>query len=175
MILKKKKTNKYTKLTKKYRIKRLKKTFKRKHYILNKKFKKIFEKVFVKQQIEYKINIKIIPNNIFCILTKNIDNKTISITSAGKLKLKVTKRKLKYVSAFLIKEFIKQIKPTVAKKTSLLVLSAPIKLRKKILKQLIMGMKNTRLIINIPDKKCFNGCRPKKQRKKKRKGLRIRK
>ena len=47
-------------------------------------------------------------------------------------------------------------------------------MKKPLLKQIVeqIGVK-TAITINVMPKKCFNGCRPKKKRRKKQRGLRI--
>ena len=44
---------------------------------------------------------------------------------------------------------------------------------KSIIKKLISSLKKNKLIIKSLPVKCFNGCRPKKKKRKKQKGLRI--
>ena len=124
-----------------------------------------------KSKIRAIIHIRVTPNNIFC--TFRSLKKTLVVLTAGIAKLKVSKRKLKYVSKFLIEGFIEKIKLKIRKKTSLLHISAPVKIRKKIIKQIIKGLKYKSLIINMLIKKSFNGCRAKKAKRKKRKGFRV--
>jgi hypothetical protein len=71
-------------------------------------------------------------------------------------------------------KFIRNLKKIVANRTVLLTISGPVKIKKQVLKQFVKKLKSTGLIIFIKSKKSFNGCRPRKARKKKRKGFRIR-
>ena len=168
--IKNKKTFK-TKLERKTRnIKKLGKLIlKKTKYFKRKKFKKIFK--FLSKKIKYNINIKITPNNIFCILKDR--NKTILLISAGILHLKISKKKLKFVNKILIQNFIDKINKKLKQKTCIVKISGPKKIIKFISKKLILSLIKTKLLINILNKKIFNGCRAKKTRKKKRKGLRI--
>ena len=140
-------------------------------YFKRKKFRKIFK--FLSRKIKYNINIKITPNNIFCILKDNNKNKTILLISAGILHLKISKKKLKFVNKILIQNFIDKINKKLKQKTCIVKISGPKKITKFISKKLILSLIKTKLLINILNKKIFNGCRAKKARKKKRKGLRV--
>ena len=139
--------------------------------IKRKKLKKII--TFFNKKIEYNIYIRIIPNNIFCTLKDNERNKTIILISGGILKLKISKKKLKYVNKLLIEKFIYKIKNKLKHKTCVLKISGPKKIIKFVTKQLIFSLNKSKILINALNKKIFNGCRAKKIRRKKRKGLRI--
>lgn len=133
----------------------------------------IFQKLYTheKKKIEYQISIKITANNTFCSLKKK--NRVLYISSAGKNKIKITKRKLKFNSRLIIENFLEKISKYKKKDYILINLSGPRKLRKKIIKQLYTKLKHNKFFIKVNALKCFNGCRPKKKRRKKRKGLRI--
>jgi hypothetical protein len=49
----------------------------------------------------------------------------------------------------------------------------PKKIKKLVLEVISNNLKGKNLIIDVKSKKCFNGCRPPKKRRKKQKGLRI--
>lgn len=164
----------------------IKKNIKRKHKILkdgpayfNKQNPSIKKIKFIKilnlknTKTNYNLSIKITPNNIFCLLKSTKNQKTILLLSAGILKLKISKKKLKFASKIIIQNFIKKIKKRLRNKKIIITLSGPKKIRKFILKQLIFSFKKTRLLINATNKKIFNGCKVKKKRKKKQKGKRI--
>jgi len=150
---------------------RFKNTLKRKS-ALSKTYETLLSRGILKKGLDYCITIKITPNNIFCTL-KGVE-KTLILLTSGILKLKLTKRKLKFVSKIIIKKFIRNLKKIVANRTVLLTISGPVKIKKQVLKQFVKKLKSTGLIIFIKSKKSFNGCRPRKARKKKRKGFRIR-
>jgi hypothetical protein len=144
----------------------------KKSSIISNNYNKILEQGIIKKDLRYTIDIKITPNNIFC--TFRSLKTTLIVLTAGILKIKLTKRKLKFVSKILVQKFIKNLKKTIQGKVSILNISGPIKLVKKIVTQFVKELSESTLIINIKNKKSFNGCRPKKARKKKRKGLRVR-
>jgi ribosomal protein S11 len=158
---------------KKQSVNKIKTLLKNKNYITKSKYFKILKLENTKQKIDFFINIKIMKNNFFCTL-KNKE-KTLILISSGKLKIKVSKRKLKAASKIIIKRFIYIIKKTIRGKNSLLTISGQIKTTKQVIKQLISGLNKCKIILNIKDKKCFNGCRPKKKRRKKGIKMRIKK
>lgn len=134
-------------------------------------FKKILN--FFNTRNRYKkILIRLTQNNIFCTLTNN-KHKTLLTSSSGKYKIKTSKKKLKFTSKIILKSFLKQIKDKILKSKLLISVVAPKNLKKKIVSQLQENIKTKNFFIDISDKKIFNGCRPKKQKRKKRKGLRI--
>jgi len=154
------------------RFYQFKKKFKYKNYLLNSKIKENLNNKLNKK-IAYTIKIKIIPNNVFCTFIDNIENKTKLIVSAGKYKLNVSRKKLKFTSKIILAKFIDEIKNQIKNSTILIDIYSPIKQKKSIIKKLISSLKKNKLIIKSLPVKCFNGCRPKKKKRKKQKGLRI--
>jgi ribosomal protein S11 len=69
--------------------------------------------------------------------------------------------------------FFEKIKNKLLSKNILVNIIGPKKIKKSILEQVSNSLKHKNLIINVDSKKCFNGCRPAKKRRKKKKGLRI--
>lgn len=177
-ILKKIEKNKHKIYKKKYNIKEfkkfyhLKKIFKYKNYLLNTKLKENLNNQF-KNKISYKIKVKIIPNNVFCTFIDIAENKTKIVTSAGKYKLNVSRKKLKFTSKIIISKFIDDIKTQIKNGTVLIEIYGPIKQKKGVIKKFISSLKRNKLLIKSLSVKCFNGCRPKKKKRKKQKGLRI--
>ena len=159
---------------KKPKKKWLKKQFKKffKKNSITPKHLKIIKDIFINNTIFYYITIKITPNNVFCNL-KTKKNKTLIVLSAGILKIKTSKKKMKFAIKIIIPKFLKNLKKIVNNKKTIVNISGPKKIRKNILKQFFKTLIKTKLIFNIKEKKCFNGCRAKKKRRKKRKGLRI--
>ena len=145
----------------------LKKIFRNKNFLLNTKLKENVNK------INFTIKIKIIPNNVFCTFVDNIENKTKIITSAGKYKLNVSRKKLKFTSKIIISNFINQVKSQVKNGTILIELLAPLKQKKGVIKKLITSFRKNKILFKSLAVKCFNGCRPKKKKRKKQKGLRV--
>ena len=133
------------------------------------------------KRINFQLNIRITPNNVFCTLKDLIKNKILIIKSAGLMKLKVSKKTLKFAHRLIIKNFIDSIhiflKQVKTKKNIgpklLLSIRGPLKLRTRIINQFLILLKRNRIIIRVLSLKCFNGCRPKKQKRKKQKGLRV--
>jgi ribosomal protein S11 len=159
------------KILKKYS--RLKRNFKNNNYYINSTIEGLSKLAIKEKEISYIINIRVTPNNIFCNFINNVKKKTILVSSAGIYKLNVSKKKLKFLSKIIIQNFIKKLKNIQLDKTILLKIIGPIKTRKFIIKQFKNLLRKNNLIINSKALKCFNGCRPKKKRKKKQKGLRI--
>ena len=61
------------------------------------------------------------------------------------------------------------------KKESCLIINliSPLKLRKSIFRHIVFNFNKTKLYFNFKPLKLFNGCRPKKKKRKKQKSLRI--
>jgi len=146
------------------------KKFKKLPYPLNPKLLKIYteKKKFKKALI---INIRLTPNNVFCTLRNNF--KTFYICSGGKYNLRVSKKNLRFNNKLILLRFLKKIKKKIKKRFLFIHLSSPIKIRKRIIKQLTYFCRHNKKIIQFKHKKCFNGCRAIKSRRKKRKGFRI--
>jgi hypothetical protein len=123
----------------------------------------------------FKINIKVVSNNIFCTLSKIDSNKILFKVSFGKYKIKISKRSLNLNFHRLLYLFFRDKifkKHNVLKNNLIVFLTAPIKLRYKILKEVRSKIKKG-VILKIFSKKCFNGCKVSKKKKKKRKGFRV--
>lgn len=162
----------------------LKKKFSTKH-IKNKQRKAItifwkvqnfFFKIYATEISKFYFNpliVRIIikQNNIFvsCYSKK----KTIHSKSAGLYKIKISRKKLKLNSITFIRKCFKTLKLKNFYNKIILYLIAPKNLRKQILKKCIVHFQKTPIILGINPKKCFNGCRAKKMRRKKFKKFRI--
>lgn len=160
---------KYFKRLKKAAKKYLKKTFS----IKQKKFNKLVAFSIKNIIITFNICIRITPNNIFCVLRDNIKNQTVILVSGGLIKIKISKKKLKFINKLFIETFISKIEENVKGKTCLVKISGPKKIIRFVSKQIIKSLKKSKLLINVLNKKVFNGCRAKKIRRKKRKGMRV--
>jgi ribosomal protein S11 len=121
-----------------------------------------------------KLNFRVAQNNVFCTMEDLKNGQIIEVGSAGKYKIKVSKKTLRYNSKMIIGTFLRKVQKRLQKEPILLELISPSRMKKPILKQIFMqsGVK-TPITIQVKTKKCFNGCRPKKKRRKKRTGLRI--
>ena len=80
---------------------RLKKTFKYKPYFINPIFQNIINSK-LENKIGYKISIRITPNNVFCTLKDLLKNKVLIVSSAGKYKLNVSKKTLRFANKIII-------------------------------------------------------------------------
>ena len=166
------KSFKYTKL-KNFNIKSI---FRIKKVIKYKVYKPLLEKLLMLKKAKTfsrQLNIKITSNNIFCNLRNSIKKSTLSSCSSGKYKVKTTRKKLKHNIKIVLGSFFNEIKTKLLSKNLVVVIISPIKLRKQIIKFLSVNFNKYNLIIKVRDKKCFNGCRPPKKKRKKQKGLRI--
>lgn len=134
-------------------------------FFTNKKFKK-FSKC---------LNIKVTSNNIFCNFKNRLNNKTLAVASSGKYKIKTTRKKLRYAVKLVLRSFITDISSRFVLKTLIIKIVAPIRIKKQVVSYLseVLKRKTQKLIIKFLHKKCFNGCRPAKKKRKKQKGLRI--
>lgn len=127
-----------------------------------------------------KLNIRITPNNVFCILKDIKSNIVLNSISAGSYKLNVSKKGIRHYSNQIIHSFVKDLRSKNIHFNSPLItkIIAPANLRKpvldslknKVFKKVLLKDK---LFIEIPSKKVFNGCRPCKKIRKKRKGLSL--
>ena len=151
---------------------RFRKIFKHKASLLNPTFKKVREKNSLKAFSKI-INIKIKPNNIFCTLIDSKKNKTLFITSAGKCKTKTSKKLLRFSSKIITQIFFEKIKKALKTKSILINIVGPKKIKRSIIEQFSTYFKNKHLIINVQEKKCFNGCRAQKKKRKKQKALKV--
>ena len=151
---------------------RLRKIFKNKPYFVNPINQELIN-LSNNNLFSRKLTIRITPNNIFCNLKNISTNKTVKVGSSGKYKVKTSKKTLKFSCKIVLGFFLEEIKQETIKKEILLSLTAPIKLRKVILEQVAKYIQLSSMIINFNQKKCFNGCRPPKKKRKKQKGLRL--
>lgn len=155
----------------KFRL-RSRRIFKNKSYILSSTFQQITNSKGI-TNFPKKISIRITPNNVFCTLKDLSKNTTLKVASSGKYKIKTSKKTLRYSTKIIITSFLEEIKSELNSKKFVLNLIGPIRIRKAVLKQLSKYFKKSSLIINVDNKKCFNGCRPPKKRRKKQRGLRV--
>ena len=150
--------------------------FRIKKVIKYKVYKPLQEKFLMIRKVKdfsRQLSIKITSNNIFCNLKNVIKNTTIACCSSGKYKIKTTRKKLKHNVKLVLTSFFNEIKGKILSKNLIITIISPIKIRKQIIKFLSQSFNKYNLIIKAMDKKCFNGCRPPKKKRKKQKGLRI--
>jgi ribosomal protein S11 len=162
------------KLIKKLQIKKkLKQLFNKKPFFLNRN--SLFLQKKVNNKYFFRLIIKLKANNIFCSFLNTKVKKTLKIISSGIYKIKTSKKSLKFSTKNILKIFLGTIKKKykLSNKKLLIKITAPIRIRKKIIKQLTNSFKTNSLLINVEEKKCFNGCRPSKKKRKKKKGFCI--
>lgn len=152
-------------------LKRLRRLYKYKLGLLNKKYTDIVGNL---KNFKLKIILRVRPNNIFCTL-KNLDSDKILINkSSGTYNLQISKKKLKYNIKMMLQFFFKDIEIYYKKERNVLIeVTCGIRIRKQIIKFLKQKIKKKNIVLQLNEKKCFNGCRPPKKKRKKRMGLRI--
>lgn len=117
--------------------------------------------------------INLLQNNIFSFLLSLPRKKIIFFKTASNYGIKITKKLLKRNCFVFLKPLILLLYKYVKDRHIIIILSSPKRLRKKILKYLNLRLKVFVKLLCINTSYCFNGCRAKKIRRKKRKGLRI--
>jgi ribosomal protein S11 len=150
----------------------------------------IKERAFTKEKKRKKtLTIRIKPNNVFCTLKNEINNKVIS-GSSTKYKIKMSKKTLRYNYKIVVRSFLGETKKMLKSSFVLVCITAPKRIRRELLrilrknllskrKSLLKNVNNKKkrnfgaVIFNFRAKKCFNGCRAKKKRRNKQRGLRI--
>lgn len=146
-----------------------------KHFFIDSVFQDVLS-LQTENKLKKKIVIRVTPNNIFCTLFELVEKKNLYVFSAGKCKIKISKKMLPFNSKIMLQSFFTVIKEQqlITSEDSLIVeLLGPIKLRKFILEDTYLNFKKNEIIFFVRDKKCFNGCRPKKKRRKKQNKFRI--
>jgi ribosomal protein S11 len=135
----------------------------------------LFKQSNFKKKITKIIVIRISPNNVIMTLTKP-SGKVITYLSAGKLKLACSKRSVKFVFRSVVTEFFKNLKKQKIRfdRGVYYRITAPKKFRRRLVLGLLKKLCKSRFslfegLTRLP----FNGCRQPKERRKKRKGLRI--
>ncbi len=131
------------------------------------------KRIIFKNTIKWVANIKITPNNIIIALTDR-SGKLKYLTSAGKLGLTCSKRTLKFVVKMVLTHFFNHLKKKKITEAVYFRITAPKHFRRRVLKTIMKKeIRAGRNLLEGLSKLPFNGCRPPKERRKKRKGLRI--
>jgi ribosomal protein S11 len=139
-------------------------------------------KTLKKKIFNRRITIKMTSNNIFCSLSDLKSNKVILNASSGKYHFKITKKRLKHNYKEMLELFFRRAWQYLNAGGIIVLLTIPIRLRKRVI-ELLFNLRTYKktpkksylraILIKTKDKKCFNGCRSKKKRRKKRKGVRL--
>jgi len=131
----------------------------------------------IQNKYKHKLNIKVTGNNIFCTLINLKKKKIFYSGSSGIFKIRTSKKQIRYTYKLIIKYFFEKLKLKKIEKKEDFFLSqgliinllTPSKFRKRIIKSIYKNIKvRKKILINIQAKKCFNGCRALKKRRKKR-------
>jgi hypothetical protein len=145
------------------------------------KIKPFFFKKFEvnKDKKEYfSINIKCSQNNVFCTLANVLSNKIVFSCSAGKYNVSISRKSLRYNVIPVLTYFFQEIKQITTKAKILIVIfTLPINLKKNVLSfvfsQIYDKTKKKTIFFVLKNKKCFNGCKSKKKKRKKHKVMRF--
>lgn len=127
-----------------------------------------------------RLTVRVAPNNMFCILKDTKTNTVLKSVSAGSYKMNVSKKGIRNYSKLIANAFLKDLRDKQIKFNRPLVARfiAPTGVRKSLLtifkNSLFKKFANKKkLFLEVASQKVFNGCRPRKQVRKKRKGLRL--
>jgi len=138
------------------------------------KYKKFLSKRFLR------LSVTVTQNNIFCMLKHNQGNFTLKSISSGVYKIKTTKKRLKYNTKTVLNHFFRDLKQKKVAFSKFIVISvvAPVKTRKQIINLISKSflrrtLRKRRILFDVPQLKAFNGCRPIKKQRKKRKGFKL--
>ncbi len=153
----------------------IKKAFVRKNLSTNFRLRKVTQ-LQRSKRINILIAIRILSNNIFCnikSISRRLRVKTLLVLSAGILKLKVSRKMLRFTSKIFIEKVFKLIKRRIRRKTILLRMTGPIRIKKRMILWFVRRLKRkNKILLDVKEKKCFNGCLAKKGKRKKRRRFR---
>lgn len=147
-----------------------------KKYLKNKSYSfsnNIYKGLVSNNNNAYQVNILFKSNNFFCTLSNLRNKHTFYTISSGNYKVKTSKKILKHTFKFVLSRFFRIINKKVKTGNLLIKLTSPIHLRKKVLDIVAANRLKSNLIVRLCRLKCYNGCRPAKKQRKKRKGLRL--
>jgi hypothetical protein len=163
--------------------------FRKKKYLTQVKYFNIVLDIFLNDLSKAylnKIDIRFAPNNIFGTCSLNLGANVLKSVSAGLLKLKSSRKMKKHIFYKFLNNFLKIVQEKFEKKkannkfyydNTLLTIIASKKFRRKIEKSFSIIRRNkisdNSLLYIIRAKKCFNGCRVPKKRRKKRIRFRV--
>jgi hypothetical protein len=110
---------------------------------------------------------------MFCHVIDLRKKTTLLKINSGFLKIKITKKRINYVIKPILNYFFDKINLLKIKKSLLFSVIVPARNRRLVLKHTWRSFNTKRKMLFVVSKKCFNGCRPPKKRRKKRQGLRL--
>ena len=141
------------------------------------------------------LTIRIKPNNVFCTLRGRTNFRMIS-GSSTKYKVKMSKKTLRYNYKIVVKSFLEETKTRLDTNFLLVCVAAPKRIRRELLRMLKKKLVPKRrfgsarfkkgskaetksrysskiLMFDFFARKCFNGCRVRKKKRNKQRGLRV--
>ena len=127
-----------------------------------------------KRSFSHVLTISVARNNIFCNLMNYHQKRTVMTGNAGKYKIKLSKSKLFYNFHDVLNPFITNVLKKKRFIRGLIIkITSPIRIRKKIIKNVCLKFKKMPLLLQVMRKKIFNGCLPHKRVRKKRRRFTI--
>jgi len=127
----------------------------------------------------YSISIRMTQNNLFCYVGDIVTNKTLLKLSSGNVKINITKKTIKFHSSRIIPYFFSLLRRKMIKRVISVNFTVPKTLKRKIFFLVLSKLKKVRnkkkflKLFIFRGKKCFNGCRAPKLKRKKRHKYRI--
>lgn len=121
----------------------------------------------------FSVAIRLTQNNVFCTLKNLVTKKTLQNSSSGTQGVHTSKKSLRYSCRQLVPAFLKRIPAAEPQSVFIANITVPKRLRKFVALKLANRFKGSRFFLFLNGKKCFNGCRPSKQRRKKHQKYRV--
>lgn len=156
--------------------KRNSKSFYFKKYLKNKKYglsRNLRKNLCVNKKNFYAINILFKSNNFFCTLSNPLTKRVLYTVSSGNYDIKTSKKLLKHTFKFVLERFFRVVSKKIKSSNLIFNITSPIHLRKRVLDIISLNSTKGSFIVQIKKSKCYNGCRPSKKQRKKRKGLKL--
>jgi len=147
---------------------RFRKLFSNKHSILNQNLN-----FLTKTTTKFYLKIRFTQNNIFLTYSNTENNNTLKIFSTGKEKIKTSKKLLKFNTKIFLPIVFEKISEDIKNKILIINIICPAYLKSNLIRIMSKFLQSNIFILNITNNKCFNGCKEKKQKRKKRKMFRI--
>ena len=122
---------------------------------------------------KYEFTLKVTQNNVFCTLLNYTNKKIILNTSSGKEKLNISRKTLVFGAKNIIISFLKKIKRKILGCKLIVSITSPLRVKVLFLRLLKTYIKKSFVLIRTNHRKCFNGCKPPKKKRKKQRGLRV--
>lgn len=122
------------------------------------------------------LRVKVVTNNVFCYLLDCKTKSTLISGSAGLYNINVSKKSMRFYARNVLAQFFSSCEHFIKKRKILLVFN--VESRSRLKKKLVRVIRNyfKRKVIVIAafkSRKCFNGCRQRKQVRRKRRFFRV--